>query len=292
MAGTGKKWFIGCGIGCGLFILVMAGIGTVGYFGVKRFSDRTDRIEVTFNRMDEEYGHPTEFTPEIDGRIPAHRMGVFLAVRDGMRPVQQEVSGLFSTLDGTNDAGWIDKAKAGMKFIPSLLIFIEERNQIMLDQGMGVGEYQYIYSLAYFGLLDKDPADGPGFTVTSDDDDHGENDWSWNVAAGDRDDEEETRAKREREVRRFVNRVQSRVLANQLEALDAYAGELDGLDFDAWRAALAEEAAAMERESLRLLWEEGLPAQLRDSLEPYRDRLDATYDDMTSILEMGLVEHD
>jgi len=292
MAGTGKKWFIGCGIGCGLFILVMAGIGTVGYFGVKRFSDRTDRIEVTFNRMDEEYGHPSEFTPEIDGRIPSHRMGVFLAVRDGMRPVQQEVSGLFATLDGTNDSSWIDKAKAGMKFIPSLLIFIEERNQIMLDQGMGVGEYQYIYALAYFGLLDKDPSDGPGFTVTSDDDDHQENDWSWNVNAGDRDDEEETRAKREREVRRFVNRVQSQVLANQLEALDAHVGELDGLDFDTWRAAVAAEAAAMERESLRFLWEEGLPAQIRDSLEPYRDRLDATYDGMTSILEMGLVEHD
>ena len=48
----------------------------------------------------------------------------------------------------------------------------------------------------------------------------------------------------------------------------------------------------MDRESLRILWEEGLPEQIRASLEPYRDRLDATYDDMTSILEMGLIEHD
>ena len=48
----------------------------------------------------------------------------------------------------------------------------------------------------------------------------------------------------------------------------------------------------MNRESLRFLWEEGMPAQIRESLEPYRFRLDGTYDDMTSILEMGLVEHD
>jgi hypothetical protein len=292
MAGTGKKWFIGCGIGCGLVILMTAGIGTVGYFGVKRFSDRADRIEETFDRMDTEYGHPSEFTPQMDGRIPSDRMGVFLAVRDGMRPVQQEVSGLFRTLDGEDNSGWMAKAKAGMKFIPSLLIFIEDRNQIMLDHGMGVGEYQYIYSLAYYGLLGKDPSDGPGFTVASDDDDDQEENWRWEVTAGTKDDEEETRAKREREVRRFVNRVQSRVLANQLEALDAHVGDLDGLDFDTWRAELAAEAAAMDRESLRLLWEEGLPAQTRTSLEPYRDRLDATYDDMTSILEMGLVEHD
>jgi hypothetical protein len=291
MAGTGKKWFIGCGIGCGLFVLVMAGIGTVGYFGVKRFADRTDRIEVTFNRMDAEYGRPSEFTPEIDGRIPADRMGVFLAVRDDIQPVQQEVSGLFRTLDGTDGSGWMAKVQAGMKFIPSLLIFIEERNQIMLDHGMGVGEYQYIYALAYYGLLGKDPSDGPGFTVASDDDDNEEKNWGWNVKVGDGDDGD-VREKREREVRRFVNRVQSRVLANQLEALDEHAGDLDGLDFDIWRAELAAEAAAMDRESLRLLWEEGLPAQTRASLEPYRDRLDATYDDMTSILEMGLVEHE
>ncbi len=64
------------------------------------------------------------------------------------------------------------------------------------------------------------------------------------------------------------------------------------LDYDIWRAELAAEAAAMDRESLRMLWEEGLPAQIRGSLEPYRVRLDETYDDMTSILEMGLVEHD
>ncbi len=292
MAGTGKKWFIGCGIGCGFFILLTAGIGTFGYFGIKGFKDRTDRIEATFNRMDAEYGHPSEFIPEIDGRIPAGRMEVFLTVREDIQPVQQEVSGLFATLDGTNEAGWVDKAKAGMKFIPSLLVFVEERNQVMLDHGMGVGEYQYIYALAYYGLLEKDPSDGPGFTVASDDEDHGEDSWRWEVTAGSKDEEAEIREKREREVRRFVNRVQSRVLANQLDALDAHMGELAGLDFDTWRAAVAAEAAAMDRESLRLLWEEGLPAQTRDSLEPYRDRLDATYDDMTSILEMGLVEHD
>jgi len=45
MAGAGKKWLIGCGIGCGFFVLIMGGIGTVGYFGVKKFADRAERIE-------------------------------------------------------------------------------------------------------------------------------------------------------------------------------------------------------------------------------------------------------
>jgi hypothetical protein len=290
MAGAGKKWLLGCGIGCGLIVLVFAGIGTVGYFGVKKFADRAERIDETFDRMDAEYGQPSDFVPEIDGHVPADRMEVFLAVRDEMRGVQQEVSDLFRTLDGDSGAGVIDKVKAGMKFIPSLFIFIEERNNIMLDHGMGVGEYQYIYSLAYYSLLGKDPADGPRFTVVSDDEEHQPDGWRWKIKAGD-DDEAEIAEKRAREVRRFVNRVQSRVVENQLEALDE-AGYVAGLDFETWRAELAAEAAAMARESLRFLWEEGLPAQIRDSLEPYRTRLDATYDEMTSILEMGLVEHD
>ena len=103
--------------------------------------------------------------------------------------------------------------------------------------------------------------------------------------------QEETKSKRAREVRKFVNRVQGRVIRNQLAALDE-AGYVDGLDFETWRAELTAEAEAMDRESLRILWEEGLPDQIRASLAPYGDRLDATYDPMTSILEMGLVEHD
>jgi hypothetical protein len=290
MAGNGKKWLVGCGIGCGLFVLLLAGAGTVGYFSFKKISERADRIEETFDRMDAEYGEPSDFVPETDGSVPSGRMEVFLAVRDEMGDVQQEVSGLFYTLDGENGAGWLDKAKAGLKFLPSLFIFIEERNNIMLERGMGVGEYQYIYSLAYFSLLGKDPSDGPGFTVVSDDEEHENDSWQWSVNSGE-EGTEETRAKRASEVRRFVNRVQSRVIRNQLAALDA-AGFVDGMDFDVWRSELATEAEAMDRESLRFLWEEGLPDQIRASLEPYRDRLDATYDPMTSILEMGLVEHD
>ena len=290
MAGSGQKWLVGCGIGCGLFVLLLAGAGTVGFFSVKKFTERADRIEETFDRMDAEYGRPSDFVPELDGSVPAGRMEVFLAVREEMREVQQEVSDMFRTLDGENGAGVVAKFKAGIRFIPALFVFIEERNNIMLERGMGVGEYQYIYALSYYGLLDKDPSDGPGFTVVSDEEDRDSNEWNWEVRSGD-DSEEETREKRAREVRKFVNRVQSRVIRNQLEALDE-AGYVDGLDFEIWRAQVQAEAEAMDREALRLLWEEGLPEQIRESLEYYRDRLDATYDDMTSILEMGLVEHD
>jgi hypothetical protein len=71
---------------------------------------------------------------------------------------------------------------------------------------------------------------------------------------------------------------------NQLEALNMGAGtEEDRLRLEA-------EIAAMETEPLRLLWETGLPDPIRQSLEPYRGQLEASYDPMVNILESGMVE--
>ena len=74
---------------------------------------------------------------------------------------------MLHTLDG--DGNWIAKAQVGWKMIPALLSFIGERNEILLNRNMGVGEYQHIYALSYFVLLDKDPGDGPGFVLAGDD---------------------------------------------------------------------------------------------------------------------------
>ena len=57
-------------------------------------------------------------------------------------------------------------------------------------------------------------------------------------------------------------------------------------------AQLSTEAASLESEHLKLLWEDGLPDHVRASLDPFRSRLEASYDPMTSILEMGLINHD
>ncbi len=118
-----------------------------------------------------------------------------------------------------------------------LLDFVDARNQALVDHGMGVGEYLYIYSTAYYSWLGKDPADGPDFAVSDagDGDDHagpGESRrFRWTADAGDKD-PAEVRRRREAEVRRYLNRIETPMLANQLEAARAA-----GLDA-AWLATL------------------------------------------------------
>ena len=105
------------------------------------------------------------------------------------------------------------------------------------------------------------------------------------------------------EVRRRVNRVQRAVIANQAAALagipaGALAGTRDGAGAggikqeadDDWRSRLEAEARAMKEGSLRLPWEEGLPERIAECLEPYRERLDAEYEPLTGILDVGLLD--
>ncbi len=287
MAGTGKKWFIGCGIGCGLMLIILGGLGTCAYFSVKELTDQADGLDETFAAIEAQFGQPADFVPQPDGTIPAERMETFLLIRDDMGPRREEMSGMLNMLDG--DGNWLGKAQAAMKLIPSLLGFIGERNAILVERNMGVGEYQYVYALSYFVLLEMDPSDGPSFVLSGDDEVESDGvRMNW----GDDDNEDEVRESRAKRVRVFVNEIQVEILANQVEAYRMSLPAGTDLVSDPWGAQLEAELAAMQLETLRFPWEEGLPEQTRLSLEPYRDRLTATYDPMTMIIEMGLTDQD
>lgn len=288
MAGAGRKWMVGCGIGCGLMVIILGGAGTCAYFSFKEITKQAEGLDESFDAVESRFGDPTDFTPNGDGTIDSDRMEVFLAIRDDMTPSRDEISGMLSVLDGGGN--WIAKAKAGMKLIPAMIRFIDIRNETLLEHGMGVGEYQYIYALSYFVLLNKDPADGPGFVLAGDEDEDDDDAvrLNWGVA----DDDDDVKEARGRRVRSFINDLQIVVLENQIAAYQASLPAGTALSSDPWGARMLAEMEAMRLETLRIPWEEDLPEQTRASLEPYRDRLDAAYDPLTSVIEMGLTDED
>ena len=120
----------------------------------------------------------------------------------------------------------------------------------------------------------KSPADGPPFTLVSGDDDgdHGGGD------------EFEVREKRLEEILTRTNRNLLAMMRNQL-------ADLEEDERDPWRRTVAEEVAAMESDPYRLPWRDGLPEPLLRSLEPYRERLEATYSPLCNPVEAGLQQH-
>jgi hypothetical protein len=317
MAGTAKKWLIGCGLGCGFFVALGLGLGAAGWYGVRHVAKRAESIEAVSDSLATRFGPPEEYVPPVDGHLASARLEAFLEARRLMAPVRERTSRSLAVLDGSSGSNVPARIVAGVNFVPQLLTFVAERDRALLTVGMGTGEYQYLYTMAYFGLLKKDPGDGPGFQLSQGNggEGHGGADWSFSTrhggghgsgnsdgagdGAGDkaaretkRETERET-ARRDRAdvVREDLNRVQRENLRRQLAALDAE-GATAGKGRAAWRDDLAAELTAMDNERRRFAWEQGLPEAMRGSLEPFRDRFEASYDAMTGVLELRLNDRD
>jgi hypothetical protein len=289
MSGSAKNWLIGCGVGCGFLIVLGLGLGAAGFYGVRHVAKRADRIEAAGAALAERFGPPESYVPPVDGSLDPARVEAFLDARRRMASARERTGKSLAVLDGSGGGGVAAKIVAGANFVPTLMSFMEERDKALLDAGIGNGEYRYIYTLAYFNLLGKDPGDGPGFQMNSNGDEDGAG-WSASTrheTGGDNDRRrDEARRERAQGLRRALNGTQRENLRLQLEALKA-AGAGSGANA-AWRAQLAAEVEAMDNERGRLAWEQGLPERMRQALDPFRQQLDELYDPMTGALELGM----
>ncbi len=140
MASTTQKWFIGCGIGCGFIILIIAVIGGGIFFAVKDVVKEAESIEESQEALREVFGGPDEFIPAADGSIAPHRMEAFLATREATRESREKLAQIIYLLDDDDgvevEANALDKIKAGLTLIPSVLSFMGERNQHLLENNI------------------------------------------------------------------------------------------------------------------------------------------------------------
>lgn len=280
MAGAGKKWAIGCGCGCLVIVVVMVAVGYGGYLMVQRAVEQAEEIGRAVDDVRERFGEVRDYCPEPSGAIAADRVEAFLAVREAMAERRAELESTLSTLASgeqgeiAGPADVLAMIKAGTSIIPAIMGFLSNQAEAMLAQEMGPGEYAYIYSLSYYSWLGKDPGDGPPFQLQGD-----------GVHSGTAN-EERVRRERDERLRRGVNRTFRVMVANQLEAARAQAVEADP-----WLEQLEAEIGALTADPERLPWADGLPAPLASSLEPYRDRLEASYSPLCNPLEIELGLH-
>ncbi len=158
--------------------------------------------------------------------------------------------------EGPADVGFRQQLKiaAGMGgLLSDLGGYLRQRNEVLLEHEMGLGEYYYIHTLVYHWWLGHNPIDGPellyglehndGVDVHFfDDDSNFGNSASW---------------------RRYHANVRQ-MLANQLAAAEADPAALPA----GWVEALAAEMAALESDPDRMPWNDGLPAHITTPLEP------------------------
>jgi hypothetical protein len=281
---TTKKWLVGCGIGCAAIIVILIVLGVGGYMFFKNMIGEFQEQEELMKTLNERYGSVNDFCPEPDGSIPSGRLEAFLAVREASAPYREKLEASIQELEervGLSEVevkrpkNIFEMVKLGFGLIPQIAEFLRYRNQALLDTEMGMGEYTYIYVIAYFSWLGKMPEDGPDFEVMEE-------------GGGSRlgeIDAEEIREERRDSMLRRLHRLLLPMLQNQQEKLGA-STLLETMP--EWKDLLDAEIQAMEEDRFRIPWEDDLPDITATSLEPYRDRLEQSYNPMTNPFELDI----
>lgn len=281
MASTGKKIFLGCGIGCLLLLIVVGGVGTCSVLGIKKLVDEADTVEVVYDDLARQHGAPTAFTPSADGVIQAGRVRLFLAARDSVATRSAKLSHALRTIDGGDGggSGTVAKVRAGLDLLPALIRHRGAHSGALLEAGLGLGEHTYLYALSFYVLLGHNPGEGPDFKIQDRRSENRNVHWSYG-------DDTDSVAGRAFDARREFNRILRSVLKNQRSALGTT------LEYDPWAARLDEEIAAMRVDPQRLPWEDGLPEPIAASLAPFRDELAARWDAYLNAMEIVVLSEE
>ena len=298
MSNKSSKWLTGCGIGCGVIILLLIIVSVTGYYLVKDTIQGFKRTEITMNKLNENYGEARDFQPNPEGVIGSERIETFLAVRDSIALVSEHLDSTINDLASNIDR--VEKEEKsfwkimrligkGMGTIPQLAEFYNTRNNALLNTEMGLGEYYYIYTLAYYSYLGKSPGDGPEFRIFEDSNRGG----AYVLEFDDDEDEEilededeesiDTHEERRIEKIRQIRRLLRPMMRSQLEVLKETSGS-------AWRTALEKELETLKKDRYRIPWQDGLPKFITTSFKPYKEKLEAAYFEMLNPLEFNSIK--
>jgi len=269
MSKTTSKVLTGCGIGCLLAIVVVVGLGWMGYRWTQLAVDAMESAGQSEALLEETFGPVRDFRPPVDGRIPVDRMEVFLEVREGLTAPREALAQAISGLAPGEGGGGLRTARAGAVMGPRALDLVRARNETLLSAGMGFGEYVWIYWLTYDAWLGH-PADASTLHDIMAERSTSGGSVQFHFGGG-------------MEPERITWRLRTDITA-MLWNLDedlAAGSESGGL-----RELVIAELEALEAEPARVPWEDGLPEEFAVGLEPYRERLALTYSPATNPFEL------
>ena len=270
MSNTTTKVLAGCAVGCLLILLALGGLGWMGYRWAKTAVDVVEAAERAEAELEAEYGLVEEFTPPA-GPVAADRVEAFLAVRELMAPERTALSESIEALAPATEGGAVSglrAARAGISMAPRILGFAMARNEALLEVGMGPGEYAWIYWLTFHGWLGHPVGESRLNDILEA---RSELDGSMQMHIDGMDTEHA-----ERQLRRNI-----RAMLRNLEI--ELAGDPDRTEL---KELVASELAAIDADSGRMPWVDGLPEVFVVGFDPYRDRFEGSYSPATNPFEL------
>jgi len=277
MSNTTTKVLTGCGVGCVVLIVLAAGVSFMGYRWVRDTTAAVEEAGRIENELEERFGSVRSFVPPGVPGVPEDRLEAFLAVREALTGQRDELSsaltGLASAVEGGGVASGLRAARSGVSLAPLTFEFANARNQALLDANMGIGEYTWIYWMTYFAWLGH-PADDSDFHRRVEE--HGSDHGSVRIHMDGGMEPERITWRLRRDIRAMLVKLEQELSADP---------EMADL-----AASVTAEITELEADPARVPWQDGLPEAFAVGLEPYRQRLEATYSSATNPFE--LIEFD
>lgn len=256
--GCFKQTAIGCGCLVVLGVAIPIVLATMIMLPMNRAIESRTELEERFGAQD-------AFVPPPSGAPAPERIEVFLKVRQALTPIcgdfwnaERAVARLEAIGDEEDPSKMavIRQAMSTSKTMMGMgsLIghFYETRNRALVDAEMGLGEYTYIYVLAYHDELVSPTEELQLFGPEA--------------------------------VNRRVHGALRSMLEHQLERVRRDGGSDDTV------AALEAELKSLEDDPRRIPWQSGLPPAIAASILPYREELELAYCGSTPPLELMINE--
>jgi hypothetical protein len=118
--------------------------------------------------LTDRFGSTTEYTPPIDGHLPADRIEGFIRARQKLQASCLEYQHVLDSLlglesiDSDVEMSGEEKASRGiaglkgmLSAVPTMIEYMEQRNSILMNEEMGFGEYLHLYLASYGEQLAK-----------------------------------------------------------------------------------------------------------------------------------------
>ncbi len=148
-----------------LIVLAIVGFWTMVMSVSGKAIDSREALEAALPATD-------EYTPDRSGAIPAERMAIFLDIRRRLKPVQGElldVHGAIRNVESVSEPADEQSTRESLELLKpvpksmfKLAFYLAEysttRNELLLERGMGLGEYSWIYVIAHYSWLEYDPS--------------------------------------------------------------------------------------------------------------------------------------
>lgn len=239
--------------GCLVIALIISFVIASGFYFLTTGVRDAKHIEQT---LIDRFGWADEYVPLPDGSIDPQRVEAFIRVREAVQADCADYQAILISINSLDEletnpedsasevaSTGLQGFKSAFSAGPKMLEFSTNRNQALLDEEMGLGEYLYIYLTTYGEQLNRESASE--FSNTE-----------------------------EAYVSERARKEYAQILANQLLALET--AELQS-DYPELVAALRAEIEALSDGSHTSPWPKGPVDEARASLTPYLQHLDKLY---------------